>query len=177
MKDRPFIRARTFVSALMFALLLSSMMGTAVWAQAHTSMHSIPLAIAQFDYYLTSLTIAVPSPPQGKECTIAVTLHDEHDTPLQNINIDFYFCGTDKIGSATTNSTGVASLEYSMPGTGTYRINAMYRGTANYAQSSSDYVYIVVIDDAPYPYIVVGGGIVAAVAIIGVTGYNFFRRR
>lgn len=142
-----------------------------------TSVHAIPLANAQFYYYLTSLTIAVPSAPQGKECTIAVILNDENDTPLQNMNIDFFFCGTSKIGTATTNSTGEASLTYTMPGTGTYRINAKFSGTANYAQSRSDYVYIVVMDYAPFGSIVVGGGIIAAAAIIGVTGYNFFSRR
>jgi hypothetical protein len=142
-----------------------------------TSVHSIPLANAQFYYHLTSLTIAVPSQPQGKECTIAVTLIDENDTPLHNMNIDFYFCGTSKIGTATTNSTGEASLTYTMPETGTYRINAKFSGTANYARSSSDYVYIVVMDYAPFGSFLVGGGILAAVAIIGVTGYNFFRKR
>jgi len=71
----------------------------------------MPLASAQPIH--TSLTIAVPSPPTDKECTIEATLKDENGNPLQNIDIDFYFCGTDKIGTNKTDSDGVASLKLS----------------------------------------------------------------
>ena len=123
----------------------------------------------------TSLTIAVPSAPQGKECTIEATLKDENDNPLQNTDIDFYVCGTSKIGTAKTDSNGVASLKFTPPTTGTYKVNAMFSGTTNYAQSSSEDVYIILIDIDYTPYIV-GGGIIA-LAIIGVAGYIVFRRR
>ncbi len=124
----------------------------------------------------TILTIAVPSPPQGTECTLEATLLDENDNPLQNTDIGFYICGTEKIGTAKTDSNGVASLKYTLPQTtGTYKFNAVFSGTTNYAQSSSEDVYIplIVIDYTPY---LVGGGIIA-VAIIGVVGYIVFRGR
>ncbi|MGD8507006.1 MAG: hypothetical protein PVF15_10145, partial [Candidatus Bathyarchaeota archaeon] len=79
-----------------------------------TSSNLMPLANAQPTP--TSLTIAVTSPPQGIpfscECTIEATLKDENDDPLQNMDVDFYVCGTgckDWIGTAKTDSDGVAS--------------------------------------------------------------------
>jgi hypothetical protein len=141
-----------------------------------TSSNSIPLVNAQSTS--TSLTIAVPSAPQGTECTIEATLKDENDNPLQNFDIDFYVCGTncacmDWIGTAKTDSNGVASLKYAFPRTRTYNVKAMFSGTTNYAQSSSENVDIILIDYTPY---LVGGGLIAA-AIIGVVGYIVFRRR
>jgi len=138
----------------------------------------------------TSLTIAVPSPPTEKECIIEATLRDENGNPLPNMDIDFYFCGTDKVGTNKTDLDGVASLKlsddlplFSYPGldlfetkiTATWKINAVFKGTTNYAQSSSEdaYVAFVLIDYTPY--MVVGGLI--ALAIIGVVGYIVFRRR
>ena len=78
-----------------------------------TSSTSMPLVNAQPTP--TSLTIVVPSAPQGTECTIEATLEDENDNPLQNFDIDFYVCGTgckDWIGTAKTDSNGVVSLTH-----------------------------------------------------------------
>jgi hypothetical protein len=143
-----------------------------------TSSNLMPLVNAQPTP--TSLAIAVPSPPQGipfsSECTIEATLKDENDNPLQNFDIDFYVCGTgckDWIGTAKTDSNGVASLKFTFPRTETYNVKAMFSGTTNYAQSSSENVDIIIIDYTPY---LVGGGLIAA-AIIGVVGYIVFRRR
>ena len=151
-----------------------------------TSSNSVTLANAQ--PISTSLTIALPSAPQGKECTLQATLKDENGNPVQNMDIDFYLCGTEKIGTVKTDSNGVASLKYTLSGlelersltfeaikTGAYKFNAIFRGTTNYAQSSSENMYVgfIVIDYTPY--IVVG--IIAAAAIIGVVGYIVSRRR
>jgi hypothetical protein len=153
-----------------------------------TSSNSMPLVNAQLTP--TSLTIAVPSAPQGKECTIEATLKDENGNPLQNFNIDFYVCGTSKIGTAKTNSNGVASLSFTPsedyyypttpPRTETLKVNAVFSGTTNYAQSGSEDAYIefifrdidIFLDYGSY---IVGG--LVAVAIIGVVGYIVFRRR
>jgi hypothetical protein len=145
----------------------------------------------------TSLTIAVTSPlpekpstPQEAECTIEATLKDEYGNPLPNMDIHFYECGATNRGIAKTDSTGVASLKYipfeayfeNPPRTATYKFNAVFKGTANYAQSSSEDIYIeyifrdidIFLDYGSY---LVGGGIITVVSIIGVAGYIVFRRR
>jgi hypothetical protein len=127
----------------------------------------------------TSLTIAVPSPPQGipfsSECTIEATLKDENDNPLQNMDIDFYVHGAgcmDWIGTAKTDSNGVASLTYTFPRARTYNVTAIFSGTTSYVQSSSENIDIIIIDYTPY----LVGGLIAAI-IIGFVVYIVFRRR
>ena len=152
-----------------------------------TSSNSMPLANAQPVH--TSLTIAVPSPPTDKECTIEATLKDENGNPLQNMDIRFLFCGSSLIGTNKTNSKGVTSLKltnnpplvyypelypFETKKTETWKISAVFNGTINY-QSSSEDVYIAFVFRDYTPYIV-GSGILA-VAIIGVVGYIVFRRR
>ena len=144
-----------------------------------TSSNSLPLVNAQPTN--TSLTITVPYNPPWKECTIKATLKDENDNPLQNFDIDFlYGCNTHThpdhwhlLGTAKTDSNGVASLTCTFPVTETYNVTARFGGTSNYAPSSSEYIDIIIIDYTPY---LVGGGLIA-VAIIGVVGYIVFRRR
>lgn len=132
------------------------------------------LTISQF---ATTLTIDVPSATQGKEVTLKATLKDESDNPMQNIDIDFYIYEENswkKIGSAKTDSNGVASLKYSPSTTGTFQVKSMFEGTANYSESSSTSASLnVTMDYTPY---YIGGGIIA-VAIVGVVGYIALRKR
>lgn len=127
--------------------------------------------------FTTSLTIVVPSATEGKECIIKATLKDENDNPCMHTDIGFYIYEENawkKIGTAETDSNGVASLEYTPTSTGTFQFKAMFSGTANYAQSSSTSTDLNVAMDYTLYYI--GGGMIA-VAIIGVVGYIVFRRR
>ena len=142
-----------------------------------TSSNSMPFVKSQPTH--TSLTIAAPSEPQLKECTIEATLKDENGNPLQNMDVDFYICGSNKIGTAKTDSNGLASLKFTpsepeIYTNSTIPIKAKFSGTTNYTQSSSEYGYITVIID--YTSYIVSGGL-GAVAIIGVVGYIIFRRR
>ena len=92
-------------------------------------------------------------------------------------DLDFYIYEENawkKIGTAKTDSNGVASLEYTPTSTGTFQAKAMFSGTTNYAQSSSTSTDLNVAMDYTLYYI--GGGMIA-VAIIGVVGYIVFRRR
>ena len=73
------------------------------------SLNSMTLVNAQLTN--TSLTIAVSSPPQERECTIEATLKDENGTPLENMDIRFWVCDTSIIGTNKTDSAGVASLK------------------------------------------------------------------
>jgi len=132
------------------------------------------LTISQF---ATTLTIDVPSATQGKEVTLKTTLEDEDGNPMQNIDTDFYVYEENawkKIGSAKTDSNGVASLKYTPSTTGTFQVKSMFEGTVNYSESSSTSASLNVdMDYTPY---YIGFGIIA-VAIIGVVGYMLFRRR
>ena len=125
----------------------------------------------------TSLTITVSNNSPWKAGTIRATLKDENGNPLQNFDIDFlYECDYHGLAhllwTAKTDSNGVASLTWSWS-SGVYNVSATFSGTQNYAQSSSEYVEITIIDYTPY---LVGGGLIT-VAIIGVIGYIVFRRR
>jgi len=144
-----------------------------------TSLSSMPLVNAQPTN--TSLTITVSYNPPWKEFTIKATLKDENDSPLQNFDIDFLYahilddgtiCDRCRLGTAETDSNGVASLKDTLP-YGTHNVTAKFRGTPNYAPSSVENIDIIIIDYTPY---LVGGGLIA-VAIIGVAGYLVFRRR
>ena len=138
----------------------------------------------------TSLTIAVSSSPQERTCTIEATLKDENDTPLQNMNIQFWVCDTSLIGTNKTDSAGLASLKladnpplfyyprlslFEAQKTETYEISAAFEGTTTYAKSSSGDVFVafVLTDSTSY---LVGGGLIAVV-VIGVVGYLVLRRR
>jgi len=127
--------------------------------------------------FTTTLTIDVPSATEEKECTIKATLKDENDNPCMHTDLDFYIYEENawkKIGTAKTDSNGVASIEYTPTSTGTFQFKATFGGTTNYAQSSSTSTDLNVAMDYTLYYI--GGGIIA-VAIIGVIGYVVFRRR
>ena len=187
------IKIRTFnprnaVVLVTFSIILASSITFGPW-RYHVTKVSInvpevpgftvtnPESIETLTRADTSLTISARR-VQGEEFKIEATLKSEIGSPPQNMNIDFYICGSEKIGTAKTDSDGVASLEYALPyfpRNGTYQIKAKFSGTTNYAQSSSEYVYIhiTVTDYTPY---IVGSGIIA-VAIIGVVGYTFSRRR
>lgn len=127
--------------------------------------------------FTTTLTIDVPSATEGKECTIKATLKDENDNPCMHTDVDFYIYEENawkKIGTAKTDSNGVASIEYAPTSTGTFQVKATFSGTTNYAQSSSTSTNLnVAMDYIPY---YIGGGIIA-VAIIGVVGYIALRKR
>ena len=151
-----------------------------------TSSNSMPFAKAQptktsqmiSSSELTSLTLVVPYPKQWipfrYEFTMEATLKDGRGNPLPNMDITFSECGgSELIGTAKTESNGVAYLKYTFSEARYYPILAKFNGTTTYAQSESGYVNIMIIDNTPY---LIGGGLIA-VAIIGVVGYIVFLRR
>ena len=127
--------------------------------------------------FTTTLTIDVPDAMQRKECVLRSTLKDESDHPMQDADVDFYVYESDnwkRIGTAKTDSNGVASLNYTQSDFGTFQVKAVFNGATNYAQSTSSVANLnVAIDFTPY---YINGGTIA-VAIIGVAGYLVFRRR
>ena len=156
------LKIKTLISILILGILFSC-------------LNSMPLVSAQPTP--TLLILAVHSPPIGtpfwSECTMEATLKDENGNPLANMDIVFSECASELIGTAKTDSNGVASLTYMFPEARMYPLLANFSGTTTYAPSGSEYVRITIIDYTPH---LVGGGLIA-VAIIGVVGYIFFSRR
>lgn len=125
----------------------------------------------------TSLTLTVSNNSPWKAGTIEATLKDENGNTLQNFDIDFlYECDYHGLAhllwKAMTDSNGVASLTWSWS-SGVYNVSAIFSGTQDYAQSSSEYLEITIIDYTQY---LVGGGLITVTAI-GVIGYIVFHRR
>lgn len=128
--------------------------------------------------FTTTLTIDIPSAMQGKSCTIEATLKDENGNPLPNANVEFQLLANSgtwtTIGSDTTDSGGIASIDYTPSSTGTFQVRAVFNAVTNYAESNSTPTGLIVAAD--YTLVYVGAGIIA-IAVLGVVGYMVFRRR
>lgn len=127
--------------------------------------------------YTTTLTLDAISATLGNECALKATLKDDEGSPLQNMDVDFYIYEENnwkKIGSAKTDSNGVASLSYTPSTTGTFQVKAIFSGTTNHDDSGSTPSTLNVSTDFTLLYF--GYGIVA-VAVIGIAGYIIFRKR
>jgi protocatechuate 3,4-dioxygenase beta subunit len=72
----------------------------------------------------------------GNTITIKTTLTDANGKPIIRAKIDFYKNGT-KIGSALTNSNGLATLKYRFAQAGNYNITAKYNGNNTYTPTST----------------------------------------
>jgi hypothetical protein len=126
--------------------------------------------------FTTTLTVEVPSATQGKPVTLKATLKDENDNPVQGVNIQFQiYDGTNwsNIGSANTDSNGVASISYTPSNTGTFQVRAMFSGTTNYSQITGTGSLNVGVDYTPY-YIIVA---IVIIAVCGAVGYTIYRKR
>jgi len=126
--------------------------------------------------FTTTLTIEVPSATQGKPVTLKATLKDENDNPVQGVSIQFQiYDGTNwsNIGSANTDSNGIASISYTPSNTGTFQVRAVFSGTTNYSQMTGTGSLNVGVDYTPY-YIIVA---VVIIAVCGAVGYTIYRRR
>jgi hypothetical protein len=130
------------------------------------------LTISQFN---TTLIIDVPPATQGKLITIKATLKDENENSIQNANIDFQLNDGSlwsSIGSDITDSSGVASINYTPSKTGTYQVKAVFSGTSNYSQSLSTTNSLIVNMDYT-PYYIFGGLIAIIIAVV----YIVYRRK
>ena len=118
------------------------------------------------------LDIVPSSTVLGDTVTLKVTLKDEKGIPLPNENVEFQINGT-TIDSATTDSNGVASIQYKTSIAGTLDIKAVFAGETNYENSSTIAKLVVNTSSA------LQVGIVALVVIVVIVGLVFFvmRRR
>jgi hypothetical protein len=104
-------------------------------------------------------------------------LKDEDGNPIQGVNMDFQiYDGTSwtSIGSASTDSSGIASLSYTPSSTGSFQVKAVFGGTTNYASSSSSSANLNVGMDYTLYYVV---AVIIVVVVLGAVGYLVFRGR
>jgi len=80
------------------------------------------------------LDIVPSSTVPGDTVTLKATLKDEKSIPLPNENVEFQINGT-TIDSATTDSNGVASIQYKTSIAGTLDVKAVFAGETNYENS------------------------------------------
>jgi len=88
----------------------------------------------------TTLSIQTPSTIQGKTVSLKAILKDENVNPIQGMSIEFQLYNETswlKIGSAITDSNGIASLNYTSPNTGIFQVRAVFNGTTNYSRTTS----------------------------------------
>jgi hypothetical protein len=123
----------------------------------------------------TTLTLNVPSAMVGELITIRATLKDERGNPLQNMDIEFQISEENvwkRIGSARTDPSGTASMEYKPTTAGTFKIRAIFAGVTNY--EGSDAVADLIVGES----IALKLGVVAVVVVaIIAAGLIFAKRR
>jgi len=130
-----------------------------------------------------ALTLELDTITLGNSTTITGELTDQNNEPLSNQNLSFYICkltpvmdvdgfimkkeGWIKIGSATTNDQGIASITYETDTLGTFKIVAAYNGSVLYAGCSSIATFdILVVPEFPTAIILPLLLIIASVAVI-----------
>lgn len=106
-------------------------------ADYENSTKTTNLTVKPFE---TTLALDVPSTMVEEPVTIKATLKDEKGIPLQNVDVEFQISEENvwkMIGSAKTDSNGIASIEYKPTTGGTLKIRAVFAGTTNYEESSA----------------------------------------
>lgn len=130
-------RTKLYIGVTLAVILVVSVFLIGLFVKQFNEQPAIETKLEQTN---TILTIDVPSAMKGKPVTIQAILGDENGNPIQNVDVDFqiYEDGSWKeIGSAKTDSSGIASISYTLLTTGTFQVKAIFKGTTNYAQSSS----------------------------------------
>jgi hypothetical protein len=90
-------------------------------------------------YLTTSITATSLTATAGSAVTLTSTLHDSQGNPLSGFSIN-YNIGSQNVGTATTDASGISSLSYTPSTAGSYTINAMYAGNqtgGTFASSSA----------------------------------------
>jgi len=131
----------------------------------------------------TSLSLEVPnSATQGQTITIVAALKDETGQSIEGATLDFYVkAGGDtiRLGSATTNASGSASILYVPTTVGDIHIEVAYGGNENYAEShASAILNIRAVTVQPNYLLMAFVGMVAVMMlIIGLVTSKMLRKR
>jgi hypothetical protein len=90
-------------------------------------------------YLTTSLTVTSTQATVGTPVTLSSTLQDSAGNPLSGMSVNYYV-GSQSIGTATTDASGVSTISYTPTAAGTYAIKAAYTGNqtgGTYASSNA----------------------------------------
>jgi len=114
----------------------------AIFRESTKYLGSSTVSILTVGALATTLTLSLPSITKVEDqVTLTATLKDKNGNPITGSSIDFFIyssAGWNKIGSATTNASGVASREYTPTEAGTFRFSAEFEGDIQHTQSSSN---------------------------------------
>jgi len=101
-------------------------------------------------------TIAVAAPTsviQDVPVTLTARLRDEKGNPVQNATLSFHVStrkGTEKLGSATTDVSGAASITYKPATVGEVNIRVVYSGSEKHSLSDASFTLKVETPTAPF---------------------------
>ena len=140
-------------------------------ADHENSTKTTDLTVEPFE---TTLTLEVPSAMLGEPVSIKATLKDEKGIPLQNMDVEFQVSEENvwkTIGSAKTNPSGIASIEYKPTTAGTLKIRAIFAGVTNYDESSA--IADLVVGES----IALKLGITVVAVVIVVVALLFFAKK
>ncbi|MDR0911143.1 MAG: hypothetical protein LBM96_00905, partial [Methanobrevibacter sp.] len=92
------------------------------------------------EYTKSNSTIIINSNNNGskynEDIIFNATVLDENDNPLDNVVVEFYI-NNNLIGYNTTNTNGIAILNFNVNFTGKYQLNIVFNGDENYNGNSS----------------------------------------
>jgi len=128
----------------------------------------------------TSLALHVPpTVPVGKSTVVNAILTDEFGSPVKDELIDFYInVGgvSSKVGSAYTNSQGIAFINYVFDKAGVFQLKATYSGASKVKYSGSDATATITVN--PLEEAITTRDIVLiALAVIGIAAVLLAKRR
>ncbi|MDR0912653.1 MAG: hypothetical protein LBM96_08675, partial [Methanobrevibacter sp.] len=91
-------------------------------------------------YTKSNSTVIINSNNNGskydEDIIFNATVLDENDNPLDNVVVEFYINGN-LIGYNTTDSNGIAILNFNVNFTGKYQLNIIFNGDKNYNSNSN----------------------------------------
>ena len=99
--------------------------------------------------FLTTTMTATPvTATAGTATTLTSTLKDTTGNPLSGMNVDYYI-GSQKVGTAKTDASGISSLQYTPNTAGTYTIKASYVGNQEGGKFASSEITATLTVNSP----------------------------
>lgn len=114
---------------------------TAIFSESTKYFPSSDSQLLTVNPIATTLTLDVADTARvGDTVTLAATLKDENENPLRGLLIEYYIYSGEawsNIGTAVTNSSGVATRDFTPSEAGSFLIRAEFGGDAKHAETTS----------------------------------------